>query len=179
MMTQFMQKYNNTNIMVVNISHRRDLAKDSKTNLEIRAFNAKLSKTAKSFSHATLVEMDSNRKYLTKLGLLLNRTGKEWLAKQISTQINMLINNINKIDPVIALNWKEETANMNINVPDNQMPNVISTDDDLSKVLILQNQIHNNQLNMANSESLCRTSNRQEKAPITRSKDFFLWQLQL
>jgi len=35
MMTLFMQKYNNTNIIVVNISHTRDLAKDSKTNLEI------------------------------------------------------------------------------------------------------------------------------------------------
>ena len=46
MMTQFMQKYNNTNIIVVNISHTRELEKDSKTNLEIWAFNAKLSKIA-------------------------------------------------------------------------------------------------------------------------------------
>jgi hypothetical protein len=64
---------------------------------------------------------------------------------------------------------------MGINVPDNQTPNFISTDRDLSKV---QNQIHNNQLNMANCESLHRTSNRQKKAPITGRKDF-LWQLQL
>ena len=46
MMTQFMQKYNNTNIIVANISHRHDLAKDSRTNLEIQAFNAKQSKIA-------------------------------------------------------------------------------------------------------------------------------------
>jgi hypothetical protein len=43
MMTQFMQKYN-TNIRVVNIPYRHDLAKDSRTNLEILAFNATLSK---------------------------------------------------------------------------------------------------------------------------------------
>jgi hypothetical protein len=46
MMTQFMQKYNNTDIIVVNIPHTRELEKDSKTNLEIWAFNAKLSKIA-------------------------------------------------------------------------------------------------------------------------------------
>jgi hypothetical protein len=78
--------------------------------------------------------MDSNRKYFTKHGLHLNSTGKEWLAKQIATQVSKLINNINKIDPVIAIKWKEETANMSINVPDNQTPNLISTDNDLSKV---------------------------------------------
>jgi hypothetical protein len=41
-----------------------DLAKDSRKNLEIQAFNAKLSKTVKSFRHVTLDEMDFNRKYL-------------------------------------------------------------------------------------------------------------------
>jgi lysophospholipase L1-like esterase len=46
MMTQFMQKYNNTNIIVVNIPHRHDLAKGSRANFEIQAFNAKLSKIA-------------------------------------------------------------------------------------------------------------------------------------
>ena len=102
MMTQFMQKYNNTNIIVVYIPHRHDLAKDSRTNLEIQAFNTKLSKTAKSFRHVALVEMDSNRKYFTKYGLHLNNAGKEWFAKLIATQINKLINNINRNESVVA-----------------------------------------------------------------------------
>jgi lysophospholipase L1-like esterase len=114
MMTQFMQKYNNTNIIVVNIPHRHDLAKDSRTNLEIQAFNAKLNKIAKSFRHVALVEIDSNRKYFTKHGLHLNNAGKEWLAKSIATQTDKLINNINKIGPIIALNWKEETTNESV-----------------------------------------------------------------
>jgi len=76
-----MQKYNNNNIIVVNIPHRHDLAKDSRTNLEIQAFNAQLSKTAKSFRHVAVVEMDSNRKYFTKHGLHLNNGGKDCLAK--------------------------------------------------------------------------------------------------
>jgi hypothetical protein len=178
MMAQFMQKYNNTNIIAVNVPHRHDLAKDSRTNLEIQAFNAKLSRTAKSFKYVTLVEMDFNRRYFTRHGLHLNNAGKEWLAKLIATQIDKLINNINKIEPVIALNWKEETTNESFNVTDNHKPNLMSIEDDLSKVMIPPIQIHNSQGNMADSESLHRTSNRQTKAPITRSKDF-LWQLQL
>jgi hypothetical protein len=178
MMTQFMQNCNNTNITVVNIPHRHDLVKDSRTNLEIQAFNAKLSKSTKSFRQVTLVEMDSNSKYFTKHSLHLNNDGKEWLAKLIATQTDKLINNINKTEPVVVLNWKEETTNMSINVTDNHKPKLLPTEDDLSKVLISTIQIHNSQGNMADSESLCRTSNRQKKAPITRSEDF-LWQLQL
>jgi len=36
-MTQFMQKYNNTNTIVVNIPHRYDMDRNSVTNLEIQA----------------------------------------------------------------------------------------------------------------------------------------------
>jgi ABC-type uncharacterized transport system auxiliary subunit len=53
-----MQKYNNTNIIVVNIPHRHDLAKDSRINLEIQAYNANLNKTAKSFRHVAVVEIE-------------------------------------------------------------------------------------------------------------------------
>ena len=60
MMTQFMQKYNNTNIIFVNIPQRHDLAKNSRTNLEIQAFNTKLSKIATLFSHVTLIKIDFN-----------------------------------------------------------------------------------------------------------------------
>jgi hypothetical protein len=116
MMTQSMQKYNNTNIIVVNIPHRHDLAKDSRANFEIQAFNAKLNKISKSFRHVTLVEMDSNRKYFTKHSLHLNNAENEWLAKLIATQIDRIINNINRIEPVIALNWKADTTNESINV---------------------------------------------------------------
>ena len=98
-----MQKYNNTNTLLVNIPPRHDLAKDCKTSLTIQAYNVKLSKTAKSFRHVTFVEMVSNRKYFNKHGLHLNSIGKELLATLIATQIEKLINNINKIEPVIAL----------------------------------------------------------------------------
>ena len=98
MTTQFMQKYNNTNIIFVNIPQRHDLAKDSRTNVEIQAFKTKLSKTATLFSHVTLMEIDFNRKYFTKHGLHLNNAGKEWFAKLIVSQIDKLVTST-KLNP--------------------------------------------------------------------------------
>ena len=115
--------------------------------------------------------MVSSRKYFAKHGLHLNSTGKELLTTLIATQIDKLNNNINKIEPVIALHWKVEANIMSINVTDNHKPYLISTEDNLSKVLIPLTQFHNNQGNVANSASLHRNSNRQKKAPITRTKD--------
>jgi len=96
-MIQFMQKYKNTNIIFVNIHQKLDLWKDSKINLEIQTFNAKLNKITKIFSHVTLVEIDFNRKYFTKHGLHLNNSGKEWFAKVTVSQIDKFINDINKV----------------------------------------------------------------------------------
>jgi len=143
-MTQFMQKYNNTNAIVVNIPPRHDLGKECKTSLTIQTHNVKLSKTAKSFRHVTFVEMVSNRKYFTKHGLHFNSIVNELLVTLTATQIDELINNFNKIEPVIALHWKEEATIKSINVTDNHKPYLISTEDNLSKVLIPLTQFHNN-----------------------------------
>jgi len=61
--------------------------------------------------------------------------GKEWLAKLIASQIDKLINDINKTEPIIPLNWKEETTNVSINITDKHKPNLMLTEDDFSKVL--------------------------------------------
>jgi hypothetical protein len=172
MMTQFIQNFNNTNIIVLNIPHRHDLAKDSRANLEIQAFNAKLAKITKAFRHVALVEIDFHRKHFTKHGFHLNNAGKEGLAKLIASQIDKLINNT--IEPMTALKWKEESTNVGINATDNHKPNVMLSEDNLSKVIIPQVQIHNCQGDMTDSVSLRRTSNRQKKTPITKSNDF-LW----
>jgi len=63
---------------------------------------------------------------------------------------------------------------MIINATDNHKLNMMSTEDDFSKVLIPPIQIHNSKGNMTDSESLRRTSNGQKKAPVTKSK-YFLW----
>ena len=90
-MTQFMQKHNNTNIIVTNIPHRYDMDMNSVTNLEIQAANRKLNKMTKVFSHVAVVETDLSRKYFTRHGMHLNKSGKEWLSKLIATQICRLV----------------------------------------------------------------------------------------
>ena len=105
-MLQFAQKYTNTNIMMVNIPLRHDLAMNSCINLEIQDFNNKLSKRAQLFSHVDLVEMNFNRKYFTKHGLHLNNVGKEGLAKVIAFQINTIIKCSSNDKPVIPLLWE-------------------------------------------------------------------------
>ena len=75
-MTQFMQKYSNTNIIIVNIPLVCDMDRNSVTNLEIQAFNINLTKIAKVFSHVAVVEIEMTRKYFTQHGMCLNSTVK-------------------------------------------------------------------------------------------------------
>ena len=57
-MACFAQKYNNTNIIIVNIPHRHDLDRTSVINTEIRAFNRLILKVAKAYNHITTVDTD-------------------------------------------------------------------------------------------------------------------------
>jgi hypothetical protein len=116
--------------------------------------------------------MDFHRKHFTKHGFHLNNAGKEELAKLIFSQIDKLINN--SLEPMTALKWKEEPTNEGINATDYHKPNVVSSEDDFSKIMNPPVQIHNCQGNMTDNDSLRRTSNRQKKAPVTKSNDF-LW----
>jgi hypothetical protein len=110
-MVNFVQKYNNTNIVILNIPHRFDLMKLDKRNLCIQAYNSKLKNMLKSFKHVALVEMSTNRSHYTKHGFHLNRQGKEWLAKQIVKQIEMLVEISSDINPTISLEWIEKSPN--------------------------------------------------------------------
>jgi len=109
LMVHFVQKYNNTNIVLVNIP----LWKLDKRNLCIQDYNNKLKNISKIFKHVSLVEISSNWRLFTRQGLHLNRFGKEWLAKQIALQIELLVKLSSKVRPVINLKWKEELTNLN------------------------------------------------------------------
>jgi len=147
-MARLMQKCSNSNIIVVNIPHRYDLNRNSVINLEIQAFNKKLNKIARVFSHAAIVETDLDRKYFTRHGMHLNNSGKECLSKLIATQINRLVNGNNKDVPAVPLNWKDElTDKQNIVNPDTTV---------------------------MDEKSLNRAVTRSRRLPVTRSNDF-LW----
>jgi lysophospholipase L1-like esterase len=111
-MTQFIQNHTNTNIIVLSIPHRHDLAKGSKPNLEIQAFNAKLAKIKKALQHAAFFEMDFHRKHFTKHGFHLNNIGKEELAKLLALHIDKRTNN--SLAPITSLKWKEEIGRAHV-----------------------------------------------------------------
>jgi hypothetical protein len=73
-MDNFIQKYSNTNIVLVNIPHRYDLMKLDRPIIPSK-------KHVKNIQTCFLVEMSTNRRHFTKHGFHLNRHGKEWLAK--------------------------------------------------------------------------------------------------
>jgi hypothetical protein len=159
---------------MVNTPLRRDLAMDSQINLEIQDFNMKLTKSAKLFGHVDLVEMNFNRRYFTKHGLHLNNVGKEGLAKVITSQINKIINCSSNENPVISLQWKDESINKSIIVNTTHLSTRTTAVDNPPKLESSLIQAHNSQQELTGSECTRRTSNRQEKATVSRNSDF-LW----
>ena len=109
-MINFILKYNNTNILIVNLPHRYDQANSSQTNHFIHAYNSKLKNIVKPFKHVSIIETSLLRRHFTNHGLHMNNLGKEKLAKLTALQLLKL----NKSSPyetksVIPLKWKDET----------------------------------------------------------------------
>jgi len=160
---------------MVNIPLRHDLAMDSQINLEIQDYNMKLSKSAMLFRNVELVEMNFNRKCFTNHGLHLNNAGKEGLAKVTASQINKIINCSPNENPVISLQWKEESINESI-IVDMTLPSSRKTAVDNSpKLESPQIQTHDSQQELVGFECTRRTSTRQKKATISRHSDFLWW----
>ena len=159
-MVEFIQEYSNTNIVVINIPHRYDLMNLDKTNRYIQAYNSKLKTMLKAFKHVSLVEMNTIRDYYTRHGLHLNSQGKEWLAKQIVKQIELLIKKASKVNPAIPLKWLDEST-MLIN---NNIRLTSDSDSNTAEGIPTYQSLNNPH----------RTSSRNKKVPFTMSNDF-LW----
>jgi len=168
LLVHFIQKYSNTNIVIVNIPHRHDLLKVDKTNICIQAFNSKLKNIVKSYKHVSLVEMSMNRRHYTKYGLHLNNGGKEWLAKQIAIQTGLLVAPAVNVSTVIPLQWIEEAINTSKEI------DMLTVEGHNVEDPTLSDQSPNNKCNMGKNELTRRTSSRNKKAPSTMSTDF-LW----
>jgi hypothetical protein len=93
-MTHFIQKYANTNVVIVNTPHRYGLVKVTvpyNINLNIQPYNVKLKNILKLFTHVSVVEISINGSHFTKYDFHLNKSGKEWIVKQIAKQIDQII----------------------------------------------------------------------------------------
>jgi len=173
-MINFILKYNNTNILIVNIPHRYDQANSSQTNQLIHAYNSKLKNLVKPLKHVSIIETSLDRRHFTKHGLHMNNLGKEKLAKQIALQLLKLI----KSSPyatksVIPLKWKDETVTPKLTITINHGDSKSESENPNMEPLTLENFPQNNARDSSNV-TLLRTSTRNKKPPSTMTKDF-LW----
>jgi hypothetical protein len=75
--SNFVKSNNHTNIILTSLPHRYDLIQSSCVNSEIRSFNRKLMKSIRTYNHASILVMCSERKLFTNHGFHLNGLGKE------------------------------------------------------------------------------------------------------
>ena len=165
-MARFVQKYNNTNIIIANIPLRYDLEKSSVINSEILAFNKQLIKIEKAYSHVNILETNFDRKLFTRHGMHLNKRGKEWLSKSLAAQISKLVSNKDTDVPKIALKWKDE---LSINQdPNIHMPPLSPSDQST-------NTNNNIQVETLDTETIIpRSSNRQKRVTCYPKQGFFM-----
>jgi lysophospholipase L1-like esterase len=90
---QFAQNCSNTNVLMVTIPTRHDHPISSQINHKINNFDEIFSKRIRHFKHAHLLSMHTDRRYFTKHGQHLNKTGKERLAKDLAFTINEVSGN--------------------------------------------------------------------------------------
>jgi hypothetical protein len=88
----FIEKVNNTNVIILSIPLRHDLPIWSCVNIGIRAFNKMLMKIVKSHKHATMVKVDLDRQCYTRHGQHLNHRGKGLIASCLAKEIINIIN---------------------------------------------------------------------------------------
>jgi hypothetical protein len=109
-----------------------------------------------------IIQSNLHRKYFTQHGMHLNKHGKEWLSKQIATQIHRLVESNSKDTPIIPLKWKIEP---------------ISKQNSANPLLeqITTSPINPNKPDVSTTvETLTnRVPNLNRRLPITRSNDFY------
>ncbi|PNF17985.1 hypothetical protein B7P43_G17446 [Cryptotermes secundus] len=101
---QIISSLNHTNVIVINVPPRYDLAPNSCVNDEVQKFNRKLVKLEKAYLNLSIVTVDSNRDLFTRHGLHLNSQGKVHTANRLATVINGLFT-ISKSEPIV-LKWR-------------------------------------------------------------------------
>jgi lysophospholipase L1-like esterase len=111
----FIQRYSNTNIILINIPYRHDLKMNDKRNCIIQDYNNELKNISSSFNHVTLIETSLDWRFFTIHGFHLNKVGKEWLTRQIVGLIKQQVQIPNKDNHILNPEGKDEDEKSNEN----------------------------------------------------------------
>ena len=80
--SKFAKLTSSTDVIVTRVPQRFDLQPTSCVIQEVIAFNRKLQKTLKTYSHVHVCKMSTTRNHFTYHGLHLNSQGKNWLTNK-------------------------------------------------------------------------------------------------
>jgi hypothetical protein len=183
--TSFVKNANQTNVILLCIPCRYDLM-NSHINSEIRAFNRKLCKLAKIFSHVSVIELDNNRQLFTAHGLHLNSLGKEVLYSYL-LHIYSALKEV--MGSVITLAWLDSNFqdSSSLVASNSTLPAISDNQNTTNEIIVdtsastpcldresLTSCTVNGNINVGNPSILMtRTSSRIKKAPVTKTKN--LW----
>jgi len=120
--TDFIQRNNQTNIILMNLSYRYDLPNSTDVNEIITTINRKVKKIVKAFPYTHFMEMDNDRILFTNHRLHKNKLGK-WLVNcQI---VNFLYSIFEPRDyPPMSLGWYEPQNYNDLTQEENQSTSV-------------------------------------------------------
>jgi hypothetical protein len=105
-LVDFVKKIKHTNIVLMSVPHRHDLAYWSCVNKEVETFNRKLLKFIKPLEHVKVITVEYNREYFTRHGMHLNNEGKEQVVRKVANVITTRFRE--QIEKPIGLHWMME-----------------------------------------------------------------------
>ena len=76
----FVENMKHTNVIVMSVPYKHDLAPNSCVNHEVKVYNRKLRKHLKVHDNLCVVEVDNERELYTRHGQHMNLKGKELIA---------------------------------------------------------------------------------------------------
>ncbi|KAG8306131.1 hypothetical protein J6590_055104 [Homalodisca vitripennis] len=110
-LTHMLNKYQHTNIVLVDLPNRYDLKSWSCVNKEVRKTNISLEELCRQHPNVTLVKAsEAERHFHTRQGMHYNYRGKVWLAEKISKAINKMASNAQSqalVNMELSLNEEE------------------------------------------------------------------------
>jgi lysophospholipase L1-like esterase len=116
--TNFVNLRKHTNIFIVSVSTRFDLITTSCVNEEVIAYNRKLYKRVKQSEHVK-IDTELQRKYFTKHGMNMNRTGKEQMTQKIAEHIRETLSKRETFP--MTLQWKQDSVKRTASVSKNDV----------------------------------------------------------